>query len=150
MEARLPPQASGDSAQAGANEKRLFHGTRRETVALINQKSFNRSYCGLNATVYGMGTYFACRSSYSADPTYSPPDAGRRQYMYLARVLVGASVRGSSHMREPPRRPEDPTRTYDSTCDGGQEATSGASLYVVYHDAQAYPEYLITFTARPS
>ena len=145
MEARLPPEGSESAglAQVGANERRLFHGTRRETVSLINQKSFNRSYCGQNATAYGRGTYFACRSSYSAQPTYSPPDAQGRRCMYLARVLVGASVPGTSAMKEPPRLPGDPTRTYDSTCDSGPSP----SMYVVYHDAQAYPEYLITFAA---
>jgi serine/threonine protein kinase len=135
--------SSTGAASAGPNEKRLFHGTQLETVALINQKSFNRSYCGRNATAYGRGTYFATSSSYSAQDKYSPKDANGHKYMYLALVLVGASVVGRPDMREPPQLPGDSSRTYDSTCDRAESPR----MYVVYHDAQAYPEYLITFTA---
>lgn len=30
------------------NERRLFHGTSEDTVAIINDKGFNRSYAGKN------------------------------------------------------------------------------------------------------
>ena len=127
----VPEQSSG--------EQFLFHGTSPNTVPKINSKSFNRSYCGKNATAYGKGVYFARNASYSANPTYSPADGVGIRCMYLARVLVGLSVIGSSSMVEPPQLPGGNGRTYDSTCD--QEA----SIFVVYHDAQAYPEYLIEF-----
>ena len=45
----------------GANEKRLFHGTAKATMPKINRNSFNRSYCGKNATAYGKGVYFAVK-----------------------------------------------------------------------------------------
>ena len=73
------------------------------------------------------------------NPTYFRADGVGIRCMYLARVLVGLSVIGSSSMVEPPQLPGGNGRTYDSTCD--QEA----SIFVVYHDAQAYPEYLIEF-----
>jgi serine/threonine protein kinase len=140
----LPGVLQPTAAPAGANERQLFHGTVCETVPLINQKSFNRSYCGRNATRYGRGTYFACEASYSAHKTYSPPDTLGRRYMYLARVLVGATAAGDRAMVEPPPLPWDPARAYDSTCD----SPTRPSLYVVYHDAQAYPEYLISFADK--
>ena len=63
-----------------AKEKRLFHGTEKATIPKINRKSFNRSFCGKNATAYVKGVYFAvfCNSwdpSYSIDDTYSRPDS---------------------------------------------------------------------------
>ena len=45
-----------------ANEKRLFHGTEKDTTTKINRTSFNRSFCGINGTVYGQGVYFAANA----------------------------------------------------------------------------------------
>jgi poly [ADP-ribose] polymerase 10/14/15 len=85
-----------------ANEKRLFHGTERDTIPKINRNSFNRSFCGKNATVYGKGVYFAVDASYSIDETYSRPDSQGNKYMYLARVVVGDFCVGNNTMRMPP------------------------------------------------
>ncbi|XP_070564847.1 uncharacterized protein [Ptychodera flava] len=120
------------------NEKRLFHGTRAETLKEINRSGFNRSYAGLNATVYGQGSYFARDASYSEG--FAPPDNGV-QYMYCARVLVGRYARGDTSMREPPRKADG--TPYDSTVDDDEEP----SIFVVYDDTYAYPEYIIKFKA---
>ena len=37
----------------------LFHGTDLDTIPKILQQGFNRSFAGKNATVYGVGVYFA-------------------------------------------------------------------------------------------
>ena len=126
----------------GANEKRLFHGTAKASMFKINRNSFNRSYCGKNATVYGEGVYFAVGAApWSIRDTYSPPDEQGNKYMYLARVAVGEFCKGDSSMRVPPPQPgTGDLLPYDTTVDDmGQP-----EMYVAYHDAQAYPEYLIT------
>ena len=66
-----------------ANEKRLFHGTERDTIPKVNRNSFNMSFCGNNATAYGKGVYFAVDASYSIDNTYSRPDSQGNKCMYL-------------------------------------------------------------------
>jgi hypothetical protein len=51
--------------------------------------------------------------------------------MFLARVLVGNTTKGNGSMKTRPVG-------FDSTTDGNH-------IFVTYHDAQAYAEYLITY-----
>jgi len=107
----------------------------------INRNSFNRSYCGKNATAYGKGVYFAVKASYSISNTYSCPDEQGNKYMYLARVAVGEFCQGDGSMSVPPTQPgTGDLLPYDTTVDNMRQP----EMYVAYHDAQAYPEYLIT------
>ncbi|XP_051800185.1 uncharacterized protein LOC110967555 [Acanthochromis polyacanthus] len=95
------------------------------------------------ATAYGHGTYFALNASYSANPRYSKPADDGSQLMFVARVLTGLYTQGNSNMKVPPQVEgslEDHDR-YDSVVD----SIDSPSMYVVFHDNQAYPEYLITF-----
>ncbi len=128
----------------GANEKRLFHGTDKDTIPKINRTLFNRSFCGKNGTVYGMGVYFARDASYSIQDSYSRPDNQGNKYMYLARVVVGDFCEGKVTMTVPPPVPRTSNLLYDSTVD----TLNQPSIYVIHHDAQAYPEYLITILRR--
>ena len=91
--------------------------------------------------VYGNGVYFAKDASYSARPTYSPPDANGHKYIYLARVLSGEFTTGNSSMIVPPYK--DPARHifYDSVVDN----IKNPQIFVIFHDALVYPEYLIVF-----
>ncbi|XP_053103115.1 protein mono-ADP-ribosyltransferase PARP14-like isoform X2 [Hemicordylus capensis] len=124
------------------NEKLLFHGTASTTLTRINNSGFNRSYAGTHAAAYGNGTYFAVNANYSAHNTYSKPDANGKKYMYLARVLVGEYCVGSSGLVVPnPKSANDPTNLYDSVTDN----MTNPSMFVIFNDIQAYPEYLITF-----
>ncbi len=127
-----------------AKEKRLFHGTERDTITKINRNSFNRSFCGKNATAYVKGVYFAVDASQSIDHTYSCPDGQGNKYMYLARVVVGDFCVGNDTMKVPPPMPGTSNLLlYDSTVNRLDQP----AMHVIYHDTQAYPEYLIT-TAR--
>ena len=85
--------------------------------------------------------YFAVNASYSIGDTYSRPDQQGFKYMYLARVAVGEFCVGNPSMRVPLAQPgTDELLLYDTTVNRlGQP-----DMYVAYHDAQAYPEYLIT------
>uniref|UniRef100_UPI0037E7907B poly(ADP-ribose) polymerase family member 14-related sequence 1 isoform X1 n=1 Tax=Semicossyphus pulcher TaxID=241346 RepID=UPI0037E7907B len=123
------------------NEKRLFHGTSEDTVAYINEHGFNRSYAGKNAACYGNGTYFAVNASYSASDTYSKPNQNMEKSMYLCRVLTGDFTVGKQNMITPPTKGPVSVQKYDSVVDN----IARPSMFVVFHDSQACPEYLITF-----
>ncbi|NXG68991.1 PAR15 polymerase, partial [Baryphthengus martii] len=124
------------------NEKLLFHGTAPSSLSTINYNGFNRGFAGKNAAVIGNGTYFAVDASYSAQDTYARPDLNGRRYMYLARVLTGQYCAGSRGLITPPaKNPADPTDLYDSVVDNENNPT----MFVIFNDIQAYPEYLITF-----
>uniref|UniRef100_W5M6V2 Poly [ADP-ribose] polymerase n=1 Tax=Lepisosteus oculatus TaxID=7918 RepID=W5M6V2_LEPOC len=125
------------------NERLLFHGTSPSNLGHINAHGFNRSYAGRNAAVIGNGTYFAVDASYSASNTYSVPDSLGQKFMYLTRVLTGDYTRGSQGLIVPPaKNSTDSTDLYDSVVDN----TSNPRVFVIFHDVQAYPEYLITFS----
>ena len=86
---------------------------------------------------YGKGVYFARDASKSLP--YADPAGGPR-YMYLARVLVGRYCQGGREMKAPP--PINSTGSlYDSTVDKPVDP----EIFVIFHDTQCYPEYLITF-----
>lgn len=61
--------------------------------------------------------------------------------MYLARVLVGDFTQGKKGLPAPPKKRSNAIDLYDSVTDN----TKKPSMFVVFHDVQAYPEYLITF-----
>nr|XP_009942545.1 PREDICTED: poly [ADP-ribose] polymerase 14-like [Opisthocomus hoazin] len=124
------------------NEKLLFHGTAASSLSTINYNGFNRAFAGKNAAAIGNGTYFAVDASYSARDIYSRPDMKGKRYMYLARVLTGQYCAGSEGLiTPPPKNLADPTDLYDSVVDNVNNPT----MFVIFNDIQAYPEYLITF-----
>lgn len=124
------------------NERILFHGTDANSVPHVNHHGFNRSYAGRNATSYGKGTYFAIDASFSAKDKYSRPDSNGRKHVYVARVLTGNYTLGYRGLITPPaKNPFNSTDLFDSVADNIQHPT----LFVVFSDNQAYPEYLITF-----
>ncbi|XP_041856798.1 protein mono-ADP-ribosyltransferase PARP15-like isoform X2 [Melanotaenia boesemani] len=123
------------------NERRLFHGTTAPTIPIVNELGFNRSYAGKNPASYGNGSYFAVNASYSADDTYSKPNQNGEKFMYLCRVLVGDFTVGQSGMITPPAKGSSITEMFDSVVDN----MSKPSMFVIFNDIQAYPEYLITF-----
>ncbi|XP_060585886.1 protein mono-ADP-ribosyltransferase PARP14-like isoform X2 [Ruditapes philippinarum] len=126
------------------NERLLWHGTAVEAVDKINAHGFNRSYCGKNATVFGDGVYFAVNASYSCSDTYSRPASGVKR-MYYCRVLTGEFTQGTRGMRVAPTKGgTGSTAIFDSVVD--RQATPG--MFIIFHDTQAYPEYLISFKPK--
>ncbi|XP_051874688.1 protein mono-ADP-ribosyltransferase PARP14-like isoform X2 [Pristis pectinata] len=129
---------------AGANvEQILYHGTTKEITQKVNKTGFNRSFCGRNATAYGKGTYFALNASYSCDNRYSSPDNDECKFIYQARVITGNKCTGCQNMLEPTpvNAHGDPT----DLCDCAVNDLNNPSIFVVFCDDGAYPEYLITF-----
>ncbi|XP_040214270.1 LOW QUALITY PROTEIN: protein mono-ADP-ribosyltransferase PARP14-like [Rana temporaria] len=122
------------------NEKELFHGTDSNSIQHVNHNGFNRSYAGKNGTAFGNGTYFAVNAQYSVG--YARPDVNRERHMYLARVLTGLYCVGNQTIITPPaKNAANPTDLYDSVTDNLQNP----SMFVIFNDIQAYPEYHIVF-----
>jgi hypothetical protein len=137
----LAREAQVTEAEVAARYERvwLFHGTDEDTVPMICQMGFNRSFCGKNATVYGKGVYFARDASYSSSTTYSRPNVQGVQHMFLCRIVIGEYCRGVQNALAPPAR--NGPILFDSTVDD----LRAPSIFVTYHDAQAYPDYLVRF-----
>ena len=96
----------------------------------------------ISATLYGLGSYFAKDASYSADTMYSPADTQGNRHIYQCKVLTGEYTVGSSGMKiPPPKNPTVPDVLFDTVANN----VRNPAIFVVFYDAQAYPEYLITF-----
>ncbi|CAF4055298.1 unnamed protein product [Adineta steineri] len=110
-----------------STEQWLFHGCRQsDSAEAIILDCFNRSHA-INCVV-GQGIYFATQASISDG--YTQPDAYKLRHMFMARVLVGRTTTGNSSTR---------------VCPTGFDTTGGENIFVTYHDAQAYGQYLITY-----
>ena len=143
-------RAKNEGADSSKYEKpMMYHGTAPEVIPKIAQQGFNRAYCGKNAVRYGKGVYFALTSSYSN--AYAGQNPKR---MFVCRVLAGETSQGHNEQLVPEVRVAATNVMFDSTTDrvecpepvdtGNPAARSSVrQMYVVYHDAQAYPEYLI-------
>ncbi|KPP74856.1 poly-like [Scleropages formosus] len=138
-------QAVDKKYPSNKNEQILYHGTTKDICQKINANGFNRSFCGRNATKYGHGTYFAREAYYSCYDNYSNPDENGHKYMYRARVLTGKACLGNGKMKEPTAlNPSDPL---DGLHDCAVDNLQNPFIYVIFCDAGAYPEYLISFKA---
>ncbi|CAF1050764.1 unnamed protein product [Rotaria sp. Silwood1] len=80
-------------------------------------------------TAYGVGVYFSSSVVYSHAFTRS--NANRERCMFVSRVLIGKITLENRSMKSRPLG-------FDST-------TDGYHIFVTYHDAQTYAEYLITY-----
>ena len=78
-------------------------------------------------------------ASYSSSTTYSRPNAHGIQHMFLVRVVVGEYCQGKRDALTPDVRSGH--QLYDTTVNDMRNP----AIYVTYHDAQAYPEYLVRF-----
>ncbi|CAF4784108.1 unnamed protein product [Rotaria sp. Silwood2] len=107
----------------------LYHGCPEVSAKAIIKDGFNRSFAGVNGTAYGNGVYFATDANYSH--SYAHVNSAGERCMFIVKVLIGTSIQGNSSMKVCPVG-------YDST-------TNGSNIFVAYHDAQSYAEYLITY-----
>ncbi|XP_069820341.1 zinc finger CCCH-type antiviral protein 1-like [Dendropsophus ebraccatus] len=121
-------------------EMRLFHGTEKTHIDNICNENFDWRICGVHATAYGHGSYFARDAQYSHNYSSAAPDGTRS--MFVARVLVGDYGRGDSQMRRPPQRRDG--RYYDSCVND----ITDPSIFVVFEKHQIYPEYLLEYEQR--
>lgn len=129
------------NGEAELGEKLVYHGTSAESCKSIERDRFDRSYAGKHAAFFGKGVYFAVGANYSADK-FSPADKSGLKRLYVARVLTGRYTVGDPSMVALPPRGLDPTDCFDSLVNNQEHPT----IFVIFHDDQAYPEYLITFS----
>jgi hypothetical protein len=120
----------------------LFQGTAEDSVDKIVAHGFNRifGFKEVNRhamTKFGKGVYFAVNSKYSVD--YTSPNSRGERHMFLWRVLVGEYCLGREDQPTPDVRSG--TERYDSTVN----ILEAPTIFVTYHDSQAYPEYIVTF-----
>lgn len=95
-------------------------------------------------TAFGKGVYFAVNVSYSASgySSVDPTDGLKR--MLMCKVLAGEFAFGNTTMRTPPPKTQSAAGShilYDSTTDN----VANPGMFVIYHDSQAIPEYLVYF-----
>ncbi|XP_072911196.1 protein mono-ADP-ribosyltransferase PARP10 [Hemitrygon akajei] len=122
-------------------ERVLYHGTSEQSAKEIYVHGFNRSFCGKNAAVYGQGVYFAASSIVSVDNQYSPPSPNGYKFVFVVNVLIGSYTKGDVKMKTPPLKENGNTLLrYDSLVDN----CDNPKIFVIFHDTQAYPQYLIT------
>jgi poly [ADP-ribose] polymerase 10/14/15 len=62
--------------------------------------------------------------------------------MFICRVLVGEYCMGYNQRMQPDERIPSANVLFDSTVNN----TGSPSMYITYHDAQAYPEYFIEYS----
>ncbi|XP_048362582.1 protein mono-ADP-ribosyltransferase TIPARP [Sphaerodactylus townsendi] len=123
------------------NERHLFHGTSQDVVDGICKHNFDPRVCGKHATMFGQGSYFARKASYSHNFAKRSPKG--IHYMFLAKVLTGRYTVGNHTMRRPP--PVNPgsvtSDLYDSCVDNYFEP----QIFVLFNDDQSYPYFVIQY-----
>ncbi|XP_078419924.1 protein mono-ADP-ribosyltransferase TIPARP [Cetorhinus maximus] len=123
------------------NERHLFHGTSQDVVDAICKHNFDPRVCGKHATMFGQGSYFARKASYSHN--FSKKSQEGVHYMFLAKVLIGKYTLGKPSMRRPPpQSPTDPSSDlYDSCVDNLLEP----QIFVIFNDDQSFPYFIIQY-----
>ena len=91
--------------------------------------------------ILGAGSYFATTSQYSSKDKYSPPNESGVKYIILARVITGEYCLGNGSYKFAPYKPDSQYEQYDSVVND----PTNPSMYAVFHDASAYPEYVIKY-----
>jgi poly [ADP-ribose] polymerase 10/14/15 len=90
--------------------------------------------------------YFAVHVGYSISDTYSRPDPSKHKRMFLCKVLTGEYCNGNSLLKVPPPKPGAAGShiLYDTVTNDA----SNPIMFVIFHDSQAVPEYLVTFKKK--
>ena len=133
------------------NEKLLFHGTRNTDPKDIfkSEKGFDFRYS--SDGLWGRGTYFAVKASYS-DQSYSHTIPDGLKQLLLANVLTGESIKipPDRTLRKPPQKPrrasiDEEDAVTNELYDSVTGVTNGSQVYVVYDHEKSYPAYLLTY-----
>lgn len=137
---------------AGANEIRVFHGTRDNPPERIynGEKGFDHRFCN---GMWGPASYFAVNAQYCDSGYFHLLSDGTRQ-IFMVCLCAGDVFHSEpdSNLRKPPLKAQTriPSSTqqlnftdvYYDTVSGN---TSGTLVYMLYETGRAYPEYLITY-----
>ena len=78
------------------------------------------------------------------------PNLSGRQHLLVCRVISGVYTRGAEGMDVPPvRLQREAGRPYEIRYDMTVDCPCDPQIFVAYHDAQVYPDYLLTFDRPP-
>jgi len=155
----------GIKRDGDANEQWLWHGTRGSMPATTLQHEVGLDPRFSSQGFYGHGLYLAEKARYAnAGYVHCPnhPDTTTRQIL-LVRAAVGlphdfgthvdrdkGNEKGTRHLKKPPE--ESPGKLYDSVKGGPHRprktgpGENDSCMVVLYDLAQAYPEYILTYT----
>ena len=125
------------------NEMELFHGTSSNPPSKIyeSDKGFDFRF-GSEKSLWGQGSYFAVKASYS-DRGYAYRLSNGQKQLILAKVVTGESVemKNCEKLKAPPLKPGEEVNRYDTV----RAKTGGSEIYVIYDHEKAYPAYLISY-----
>lgn len=134
----------------GVNEFYLFHGSSPAGVLGIGQTGFLLKFVGTGAgSMFGPGSYFAEASSKGDEYASCEPSGLFRGKcaMLLCRVVCGELFR-VTESDKPAIQEAMASGRYDSVV-GDREASVGTYReFVVYDEAQIYPEYVIIYRRK--
>ncbi|XP_062860336.1 protein mono-ADP-ribosyltransferase PARP12-like isoform X2 [Trichomycterus rosablanca] len=119
-------------------ERYLFHGTDQSLIEAICEQNFDWRVCGVHGSLYGKGSYFARDAKYSDKYAKSK---GAAKMMFVALVLVGEFIKGSSSYQRPPIH-DKKKGFYDSCVDN----VTNPAIFVIFEKFQIYPEYIIEYS----
>lgn len=84
--------------------------------------------------------YFALNAGYSARTKYSVPNKEGIQFLFICSVIIGEYTVGKKEMKVAP-----PLKGSSLVYDTLVETMKKPTIFVALSDAQAYPEYLLSF-----
>ncbi|XP_078389943.1 protein mono-ADP-ribosyltransferase TIPARP-like [Cetorhinus maximus] len=123
------------------SEKHLFHGTSQPSIDGICKHNFDPRVSGRHATLYGQGSYFARKSSYSH--RYAQRSEEGVHYMFLSKVLVGKHTVGKPAMRRPPPViPNDPSSDLFNSC---VDSVYDPQIFVLFDNDQCFPYFVVKY-----
>ena len=93
--AQLQNQYFEHEAILSSLEREVFHGTTQMSTTKILARGFDPKFGSQvrDRTYFGQGCYFASDLSYSADDRYSVPNAEGHKFVFIVRLLVGATFK---------------------------------------------------------
>ncbi|XP_065189873.1 uncharacterized protein LOC135820768 [Sycon ciliatum] len=137
-----------EKIKTNAAEKLLFHGTRGNSPDKIyrSEVGFDMRYS--SSGMWGQANYFASEAKYSDGYSHTAPHLNGERQIFLAKVIVGDSIEmtSTSGLRMPPvKAGVSSSAIGDIRYDTVNGVTNSTRVYMVYHNCQAYPFYLLTY-----
>lgn len=141
QEQTAPPKTAGSlhCLDEEVQESYLFHGTTANAALQIQHQGFCLNYA--REGFFGRGIYFAEATS-KADE-YAGDDNDDIHVMLVSRVVRGVVQRVQSPDRDLHKKLN--RKKYDSILGDREAAVGTYREYVVYDEAQAYPEYAVIY-----
>lgn len=132
------------------NEVYLWHGTSPSKADCIAQDGFQLKFAGTGAgsNMYGEGVYFAECSSKADEYAQDNPDSEEGVYcLLLCRVLLGEVLRMTAGGEATHGIVRSAMRSgaYNAVLGDRESAVGTYKEFVVYKEAQVYPEYLLLY-----